>query len=285
MNALASQDLDGFGHRIVAASDGYDAPLGGLAPLDDGRGNQRGGRLPLANQPVHDFLVLVGVFGVAAVLVVPGAAHKVGALASSPGIGPIRYAVPVHVQVAVERLGGFQFLRAEHLAAVRPVGVVPFKVIAHPVVHADVQVQHHHYRGLQPVRQVEGLHGKLEALVGIGREQQHVAGVTVGGIGSRKDIGLLGTRRHAGGRADALHVEEHRREFGEIGIADELAHERQPGSAGRREGPRPVPGGAEHDTDGRQFIFRLDDAVVACARFAIDPVPLAKRLERIHQRG
>ena len=163
--------------------------------------------------------------------------------------------------------------------------VVPLQIVAHPVVHADVQVQHHHHRGLQPVRQVECLHGQFEALVGIGREQQHVAGVTVGGIGSRKDIGLLGTRRHAGGRADALHVEEHRREFGEIGIADELAHERQPGSAGRREGPRPVPGGAEHDTDGRQFIFRLDDAVVACARFAIDPVPLAKRLERIHQRS
>ena len=100
-------------------------------------------------------------------------------------------------------------LSAEELAAVRPIAVVPFKVIAHPVVHADVQVQHHDHRGLQSVRQVECLDGQLEALVGIGREQQHMTCVAVGRVGGRQDIGLLGARRHAGGRADALHVEQH----------------------------------------------------------------------------
>ena len=136
-------------------------------PLDDGLGHQRGGGFPLADQPVDDFLVLLGILGIVAVLVVSGTAHKVRSLAADAGIRPIGYAVAIHVQVAVEGLRGLQFLGVEHLAVIGPVTVVPLKFVAHPVVHADVQIEHHDHRGLQPIRQVECRHGQIKAFVGI----------------------------------------------------------------------------------------------------------------------
>ena len=71
---------------------------------------------------------------------------------------------------------------------------------------------------------------ELEAFVRVFGEQQHMLGVAVGGIGTGQDIGLLRARWHARGRAGALHVEDHRRDFGEVGQADELLHQRDAGA-------------------------------------------------------
>ena len=76
-----------------------------LALLDDGFRNQRSSRLPLAQQPVDDLLVLLGVFGVRRrTCVCPEPRVKYAPFGCDAGIGPVRYAVAVHVQVAVERL-------------------------------------------------------------------------------------------------------------------------------------------------------------------------------------
>ena len=57
-----------------------------------------------------------------------------------------------------------------------------------------------------------------------------VLGVAVRGIGAGQQVGLLGARRHAGGGAAALHVDDgHRRDLGEVGQADELGHQRDAG--------------------------------------------------------
>ena len=112
-----------------------------------------------------------------------------------------------------------------------------------------------------------------------------MARIAVGRIGGGEYVGLLRARRHAGGWADALHVEKHCREFREIGKADELAHQRKTGAAGGRKGSRTVPGRAQNDADGRQFVLRLNDAIVPLAGLPIDPVSLAERLESVHERS
>ena len=109
------------------------------------------------------------------------------------------------------------------------------------MVHADVEVEHDEDRCLQPVGEVERLRRQLEALGRVFREQQHVLGVAVRGIGAGDQVALLGAGRHAGRGAGALHVEDHRRDFGEVGEADELLHQRDAGAGGRGEGARAVP--------------------------------------------
>ena len=59
--------------------------------------------------------------------------------------------------------------------------------------------------------EIETLCRHLEAFGGIFREQQDALGVAVRGIGEREQVGLLRPRRHAGGGAAALHVDEDRR--------------------------------------------------------------------------
>ena len=72
-------------------------------------------------------------------------------------------------------------------------------------------------------------------------------------------VALLRARGHAGGRADALHVDQHRGNFGVVGQAQQLVHERDAGAGGGRERARAVPGRADHHADGRQFVLGLQD--------------------------
>jgi hypothetical protein len=176
-------------------------------------------------------------------------------------------------------------LLAEHLAAVGTVAVVPLQFGAHPVVHADVEVRQHEHRRLQPLGEVEGLHGQVEALLGIRGEDQHVLGVAVRGVGAEQDVALLRAGRHAGRGTDALDVEDHGRDLGVVGEPDELAHQRDARAAGRGERTRAVPGGAEHHADRRQLVLRLDHGVVVPAGLGVDAQLRAEALEGVHQRG
>ena len=160
----------------------------------------------------------------------------------------------------VERLG------VQHLAAVVHVRVVPGERIGHPVVHADVEIGHDHHRRLQPLGQIEGLRPQREALGRVLREQQHVLGVAVRGIGARQDVGLLRARRHAGRGAAALDVEQHDRHLGEVGKPQELAHQRDAGARRGGERARAVPAAADGNADGRQLVLGLHDADTAAGR-------------------
>ena len=146
-----------------------DAERGPFArAADHGLGHELRRGLPLLREPIDDLLVLGGVLGVAAVLVVAGAAHEVGAARVHARQRALRDAVAVDVDVAMERLGGLELLGRQHFAAVGAVRGVPVELAAHPVVHADVEVRHHDDGRLQPVREIERRDGELEALARIG---------------------------------------------------------------------------------------------------------------------
>ncbi len=188
------------------------------------------------------------------------------------GIGPIRNAVAVDVEVAAEILACLQLGFGHDLAAVEPPRVVPIERLAEPLVHADVEVEQDEDRRLQPVGQIESIGTHGEALMRVFGEEQHMLGVAMGGIGAGEHVGLLGAGRHAGRGAAALHVEDDRRDLGEIGEPDELLHERDAGAGGCGEGPGAVPGGADDDADGGELVLGLDDRVVALLGDRIDPV-------------
>ena len=201
------------------------------------------------------------------------------------GIGAVGNAVAVDVEIAAEIAAGLQLLRRHHLAAVHGMGVVPGKGRAEMLVHADIEIKHDEDRRLQPVGQVEGERRKGEGLVRVAREQQHMFGVAMGGIGGDQDVGLLGARRHAGRGPAALHVEQHGRDLGEIGKAEKFLHQGNAGPGGRREGARAVPGRPHHHADGGELVLGLDDGEFFPPGLGVDTQPAAIALEGLSERG
>ena len=100
------------------------------------------------------------------------------------GQGAIGDAVAVDVQVTAEQFAGLQVLGGHDLAAVHARLSSHSNGLRQPVVHADFQVEHDEDRCLQPVREVERQRAEFEALVRVFRDQQHMLGVAMGGIGA-----------------------------------------------------------------------------------------------------
>src|SRR5690606_20421136 len=106
VNALLREPVDRFADRRIARADRDDAPAVARRVLANHcPGNELGRRAPLAEQPVDDLLILACILGVAAVLVVPGAAHEIGAPRVHAGVRAIGDAVAVLVEIAMEALG------------------------------------------------------------------------------------------------------------------------------------------------------------------------------------
>ena len=162
--------------------------------------------------------------------------------------------------------------------------VVPRQGIAEPILHADVEVEHHEDGCLQAVGQVEGQCGELECLLWIFGEKQNVLGITVRRVRARHNVGLLRACRHACGRAAALNVEDYRRNLGEIPESDEFLHQRDARSGCARECARAVPCRAHHDAYRRELVLGLDDSVARLAGRGIGAVPLAMAREGFGQR-
>ena len=75
--------------------------------------------LELARQPLHDVLVLVGLLGVQAAFVVPGAAREVGRLRMiRAGQRALADAVAIHIFVARKSAQPLQIFGGQHLAAI-----------------------------------------------------------------------------------------------------------------------------------------------------------------------
>ena len=114
-----------------------------------------------------------------------GAAREV---AASGGVGARQRApgdaVAVHILVAGKFLAGIELGGAHDLAAVIFTRIVPLERLAQMLVHADIQVAHHEYRGLKTLGQIQRGGGMLEAFGGVMREQQDVLGVAVRGVGA-----------------------------------------------------------------------------------------------------
>ncbi len=152
------------------------------------------------------------------------------------------------------------------------------------MIHADIEVEHEEDGRLQPVGKVERERRELERLRRVLRQQQHVLGVAVGGIGAGVDVALLRARRHAGRGSGTLHVHDHRGDFREIGKPDEFLHQRDARPRRRREGTRAVPAGTDDHADRGKLVLRLDDGEAVLPGRRIDAVARAMALERLGER-
>ncbi len=149
----ADPALRGRRHQQLPKDDEADARR--AAPVDDCLRHQCLGGVELALQAIEHDLIFGRVFGVAAVLRVTRAAREIGALGMCAGQRAIGNGVAVLVEVAVELVDLLELFLGQHLAAVGHVGVVPFQVRTHPVVHADVEIRHDEHRRLQALGEIE----------------------------------------------------------------------------------------------------------------------------------
>ena len=262
-NALVFQQVPGFGHGRVGGAVGNDADFG-ARPVFHGPGEVLASQAILLLDAVHHAVPDFGVFGVTGIFVVPGAPGEVGrARTTIPHHRAVGDAVAVHVQIAAPGdalflFPSFQVFFPEHLAPVHVlVGVG--KGLAHPVVHAQVQVAHHEHRGLEPLGDVESAPAEFEGLVDVRREEEDVLGIAVAGEVDEEDVALLGAGRQARAGPHPLDVPHDHGDFGVIGQADGLGHQAEAGAGGGGHGPQAGPTGPNGHVDGRQFILRLDD--------------------------
>ena len=241
------------------------ADRGAASVVDDGRRDVLLGRLELARQAVHVVRVVVRLLGVRRPRRVTRAAREVGrrGVVDESGKGPPGDAVAVHVRIAPELAEPADVLLEllfgpDHLAAIeRLLGVG--EGIGHPVVHAQVEVGHQEDRGLEALREVEGVLREEVALRDAPGEQQDVPAVAVGEEVRRKDVALHRAGGKARGGADALDVQDDRGHLGVVAQPGELGHERDAGPGRRRHRPRARPSRAEDHADRRELVLRLHD--------------------------
>ena len=140
--------------------------------------------------------------------------------------------------------------------------------VAQPEVHAQVEVGGDEDRRLELLGQVEGLDGQRVALLDRAGDQDDVAAVAVAEQVELEDVALAGPGGQAGARPHALDVDDHDRDLGEVGQADELGHQRDARPGGRRQRPGPGPAGADGHADGRQLVLGLDHGERSACRRA-----------------
>ena len=86
------------------------------------------------------------------------------------------------------------------------------------------------------------------------------------------DVLLRGPGRQAGRRADALDVEDHRRDLGVVGQAGELGHQRDARAGGRGHRPGAGPGRADDHAEGGDLVLGLDHGEARLAGLLVDAV-------------
>ena len=186
MNALRGQGIERLGHCGTGGAEVQHAQPGGLRRwLHHRLRSDAGSGFQLFEQALHVVDVIFAALGIDSMGVARGAAREV---AAPGGVGARqrapRNAVAVHILVAGKFLAGIELGGAHDLAAVIFTRIVPLERLAQMLVHADIQVAHHEYRGLKTLGQIQRGGGMLEAFGGVMREQQDVLGVAVRGVGA-----------------------------------------------------------------------------------------------------
>ncbi len=131
-------------------------------------------------QTFHHTHVGRGVFGVLGVFIVTGSTSKVGAhrvlVARQGAIGDtIAILVEITTPIVFDL---FEVFFPKDLAAIqRSFGV--FEWLAHPLVHAHVQVAEHKDRGLQPFGNIQRFPAKFETFIDITRQKDDGVRVAV----------------------------------------------------------------------------------------------------------
>ena len=143
-----------------------------------------------------------------------------------------------------------------------------FKRLAHPLVHAHIEIGQDKDRCLQAFRKIEGFPAELEAFIDIAGKQNDGLRVTmpngVTKVRSACDVRVGKPVR----RTDALHIPDHDRHFGIIGQTREFGHQAQAGPGGGCHRAQSAPARADRHADGGQFIFGLHDGIGVFAIFA-----------------
>src|SRR5579862_4265541 len=93
LNALFGEPRARLAYRSIAAAERDDRGVDPRLLLDHRGRHHSCRRKPLFPQPVNDNLVLLGIFGVAAVLIVSRATREVGALGAHARQGALRDAI------------------------------------------------------------------------------------------------------------------------------------------------------------------------------------------------
>ena len=198
--------------------------------------------------------------------------------------GPVGDAVPLHVAIAppvpLERL---DFRLAEHLAPVEvPFGIL--ELVRGPVVHAEVEVEHHEHRGLEPLGDIERAGAEVEALFRRGWDQHRVGRVSVGKRCRRQEIALGCARGQAGRRPHPLHVHDDDRNFREVGEAHEFRHQGDSGPGGGGHRASPCPAGSDGHADRGELVLGLNNRERRLSCVRIDRETLQVSLRGLCQR-
>ena len=133
----------------------------------------------------------------------------------SAGQCAITDAVAIHIFIPGKPAQFLQILGREHLPT--PDRLIRVgKRVGHPVVHAQIEIEHDEDRRLELLGQVERLLRHREALFRRGGEEHRMLRVAMGKDGGGQQIALRGAGGQPRGRSDALHIEEHAGNLGVI---------------------------------------------------------------------
>src|SRR3546814_15711779 len=108
------------------------------------------------------------------------------------GQGAPRDAIAIDVVVTAKITACFQLVSTHHLATVVIAPLMPLQWRAQTMIHADIQVSHHEYRGLQVISEVQRCRRMIEKCGRILRQQKHMEGNAMTDIATRKPDGLMG---------------------------------------------------------------------------------------------
>ena len=222
--------------------------------------------LDLAIEAIDDLDVLVGVFGVAAELVVARAAREVRALRVHARQRPVRDAVAVDVEVAVERLHAARAPRPTAPCRGRAGSCRPTSASGPSSRSCRCRDRSARTPASGSARRDRRTStANSNASRGSRGIEADVPRVAVRRVGAQHQVALLRARRHAGRRTGALHVEDHRRDLGVVGQADELVHQRDARTRRRRERARAGPRRADHHADRGELVLGLQDGEAIAA--------------------
>src|SRR5690606_39075009 len=164
IKALLAQAIAGLNHAGIGRAGRDQADFGATPPVTNRRSNSPARRVPLATQARSVVQPVVWALAVDSTLVVAGPARNIRAQrVLDPWQRTIADPVAIRIFVARTTPGALDVLGGQHLAAIHRL-VRIFKRIAHPEVHAQVEVAQHEDQGLQPLRQVERAPAELKHL-------------------------------------------------------------------------------------------------------------------------
>ena len=137
--------------------------------------------------------------------------------------------------------------------------------VDHLVEMGDERVRQDDDRAPRLLGRVEGLDRDLERLlhaVGVERQGRVIAGAAVAHL---HDVALAGHGRHAGGGANALHVDEDARHADLLGVAHGFLHQAEARAAGGGERLGAGQRGADDGIGAGDLVLRLQEAELGCS--------------------